>query len=65
MGMKTRIGRPPKNGRLTLNNRLDLRVTPDEKVAYETAADELGLDRSDWIRLILNKASEKYLKGRR
>jgi uncharacterized protein (DUF1778 family) len=57
--MKTRMGRPPKSGEETLSERLELRVTSGEKAAYEKAADAAGMERSDWIRMVLKKAVKK------
>lgn len=62
-GMKTtdtpRMGRPPKSGEETLSERLELRVTSGEKAAYDQAAEATGMERSDWIRLILKRAAKK------
>jgi len=63
--MKTRMGRPPKSGDGTLAERLELRVTPAEKAAYDQAADVTGTERSDWIRHVLNAAAKKALKATR
>lgn len=60
--MKARMGRPPKSGDETLSERLELRVTPTEKAAYDTASEVSGMERSDWIRLVLQKASANSLK---
>ena len=60
--MKTsRMGRPPK-GDEPLSERLELRITESERRAYEQAAQDAGLERSDWIRAILNKAAKHVLK---
>ena len=55
---KRHAGRPPKSGDETLSERLELRVTTGEKAAYEDAADVAGMERSDWIRAVLNKAAK-------
>jgi uncharacterized protein (DUF1778 family) len=62
--MKTRMGRPPKGGDKAMAGRLEIRVDPAEKAAYDRAADAAGMDRSDWIRLILNAAAKKALRGK-
>lgn len=40
-------------------SRLEIRVEPEEKSAYDVAAKQAGLERSDWIRATLNAAAEK------
>lgn len=60
--MKARMGRPPKTGDETLSERLELRVTSGEKVAYDQAAEEAGMERSDWIRMILKRATRRPKK---
>jgi len=62
--MKTKMGRPPKSGAETLSERLELRITANEKAAYDEAADVAGMERSDWIRTVLNKAVRTGLKGK-
>jgi uncharacterized protein (DUF1778 family) len=62
--MKTRMGRPPKGGDKAMAGRLEIRVDPAEKAAYDRAADAAGMDRSDWIRFVLNAAAKKALKDR-
>jgi uncharacterized protein (DUF1778 family) len=65
-GMKTpRIGRPPKSGDKTMTDRLEVRLEPGEKAAYDKAADLAGMERSDWIRAVLNDAAAKVLRGKR
>ena len=63
--MKTKRGRPPKSGEDNLSERLELRITAGEKDAYEEASRSLGVERSDWIRAILNKAAKQALKKSR
>ena len=58
----TRMGRPPKSGTETLGERLELRITASEKAAYDEAAQATGLERSDWIRLVLKKAAVRAVK---
>jgi uncharacterized protein (DUF1778 family) len=61
----TRIGRPPKSGDKTMTDRLEVRLEPGEKATYDKAADLAGMERSDWIRFILNGAAAKVLRGKR
>jgi uncharacterized protein (DUF1778 family) len=64
--MKTpRMGRPPKSGNKPMGKRLEIRVDAKEKAAYDRAAELAGMERSDWIRTILNDAAEKALKNRK
>jgi uncharacterized protein (DUF1778 family) len=63
--MKKRMGRPPKGGDKAMAGRLEIRVEPAEKAAYDRAADAAGMDRSDWIRLTLNTAAKHVLRGKR
>jgi hypothetical protein len=62
--MRNRMGRPPKSGDGNLSERLELRVTVDEKTAYNIAAAAEGIERSDWIRAILNKAAKKAARAK-
>jgi len=62
--MKKRMGRPPKSGNENLSERMMMRLTPSEMVAYNQAAEIAGLDRSEWIREILNRAAKKALQGK-
>jgi uncharacterized protein (DUF1778 family) len=62
LGMKTRMGRPPKNGGKAMAGRLEIRVSEAEKLAYEEAAQATGVDRSDWIRSTLNEAARRVLR---
>jgi hypothetical protein len=59
------MGRPPKSGNKRMGERLEIRLLPGEKVAYDTASDAAGMERSDWIRHILNEAANKALRGKR
>jgi uncharacterized protein (DUF1778 family) len=56
---KRTVGRPPKSGDEPLSERLELRVTLAEKSAYDDAATAAGMERSDWIRMVLKKAVNK------
>ncbi len=62
---KPRMGRPPKSGDKAMGQRLEIRLLPGEKDAYEKAADVAGIDRSEWIRLTLNDAAQRALRRRR
>jgi uncharacterized protein (DUF1778 family) len=46
-------------------DRLEIRVSADEKQTYEQAAQVAGMDRSEWIRLALNAAAKRLLQGKR
>ena len=59
--MKRKPGRPPKSGDENLSERLEIRITAGEKTVYEQAAQAAGMERSDWIRALLNKAAKKVL----
>ena len=60
--MKTRIGRPPKNGTENLSERMIVRITADERAAYDQVAASAGLGRSEWVRALLNKAVKQAQK---
>jgi uncharacterized protein (DUF1778 family) len=62
--MKKRMGRPPKGGDKAMADRLEIRLDAAEKDAYERAAATQGMDRSDWIRLILNAAAKRALRNK-
>lgn len=61
----TRMGRPPKSGDKPMADRLEIRVGPGEKEAYDKAAKLTGMDRSDWIRAALNAAARRALRGKK
>lgn len=61
---KSRFGRPPKSGSKAMAERLEIRVDASEKAAYQAAAQTVGLERSEWIRLILNAAAKRALSGK-
>jgi uncharacterized protein (DUF1778 family) len=63
--MAKRMGRPPKSGYKTMTDRLEIRLEPGEKIVYEQAATIAGMDRSDWIRSILNEAAKRRLQKKR
>jgi hypothetical protein len=43
--------------------KLDLRLAPDEKVAWSEAARVRGMTTSEWIRCVLNLAAREVLVG--
>ena len=45
-----------------MGQRLEIRLLPGEKAAYDIAADAAGMERSDWIRHVLNEAAQNALK---
>lgn len=59
------MGRPPKSGDKAMAGRLEIRVSADEKQTYEQAAQAVGMDRSEWIRLALNDAAKRILQRKR
>ena len=61
LSMRTRMGRPPKSGLRAMEGRLEIRVNPEEKAAYAIAAEQVGMDRSDWIRATLNAEANRVL----
>lgn len=56
------MGRPPKDESGPKLGRLEIRVDPEEKRAYDEAAKLSGLQRSDWVRQILNRAAKRILR---
>lgn len=44
-----RPGRPPR-GKRAADVLIAIRLTPDERLTYQRAADVAGLNLSDWIR---------------
>jgi uncharacterized protein (DUF1778 family) len=63
--MESRMGRPPKSGDKVMADRLEIRVSADEKQIYEDAAQAVGMDRSEWMRLTLNAAANRILHSKR
>ncbi|HTU88576.1 MAG TPA: DUF1778 domain-containing protein [Gemmataceae bacterium] len=59
------MGRPPKSGDKAMADRLEIRVSADEKQTYEQAAQAAGMDRSEWMRLALNDAAKRILQRKR
>jgi hypothetical protein len=65
LGMKARMGRPPKGGDKPMGERLEIRVDAAEKAAYDQAASAAGMERSDWIRAALNAAAKRATRRKR
>jgi uncharacterized protein (DUF1778 family) len=63
--MEKRMGRPPKSGDKPMTERLEIRLEKGEKEAYEQAARIAGMDRSEWMRAILNDAAKRRLPKKR
>lgn len=55
-------GRPPKPPEDAKTKRVEFRATASEVAAYEEAAEEAGMDRSEWIRDRLNVAAKRFPK---
>jgi predicted HicB family RNase H-like nuclease len=53
---KPKVGRPPLPKGEAKAIVLQSRVQPTEKAAYQKAAKAAGLDLSQWIREVLNRA---------
>lgn len=47
-----------------MGERLEIRLAAGEKDAYDAAARATGLDRSDWIRAVLNAAAKRTLRNK-
>ncbi len=56
-----RRGRPPKKAEEKRLERLDLRVSEEEKNAFKLAADSANQDLSAWIRIQLHRAAADEL----
>jgi hypothetical protein len=52
--MANRVGRPARSGDKASDVRLQIRVTAEELATYDKAAEAAGVDRSTWIRELLN-----------
>lgn len=59
--MKNKRGRPPKSGNEFFSERIIVRLTPSELAAYDLTAQDANLDRSEWMRAILNRAAKIHL----
>ncbi len=46
-----------------MDERLEIRLEAGEKSAYDRAAKAAGMERSDWIRAILNGAAKRALRS--
>lgn len=44
---------------------MEIRVDAGEKAAYDQAAELLGMERSDWIRKVLNEAVKRVSQKKR
>lgn len=51
-------GRPPK-GEVPMDRRLELRLSDESAVAWETAARAKGLDLSEWVRSVCDRAAKR------
>jgi uncharacterized protein (DUF1778 family) len=49
------------SGELVKGQRIEIRVDLSELNAYDKAAAAANLDRSEWMRAVLNRASRRYL----
>jgi hypothetical protein len=59
--MATKRGRPPKPASAKKQQRLDLRVSAKEKMAFKLAADNADQELSAWIRVQLHRAASEEL----
>jgi uncharacterized protein (DUF1778 family) len=48
-----------------MGERLEIRVTSDEKSAFNAAAESAGEPLSDWMRHTLNAAAKRALRSKR
>jgi len=62
MAVKRKRGRPPKAPSAKKEQRLDLRVSETEKLAFKLAAENSQQDLSVWIRIQLQRAAGEYLE---
>lgn len=60
--MPKKTGRPPKDETGTKGERMELRVSEDEKSAMRKAAVNAGVSLSDWARAVLLKAAKRLDK---
>jgi predicted DNA binding CopG/RHH family protein len=63
--MANRVGRPARSGDKASDVRLQVRVTVEELATYDKAAEAAGVDRSTWIRELLNATASRSAIGRR
>lgn len=59
---KKKRGRPEKAEDESLSSTILLRVHDSEKTSYADAAKAEGMTRSQWMRLILNRAAKSARK---
>ena len=59
--MVSKRGRPPKPESAKKQQRLDLRVSAKEKLAFKLAADNADQELSAWIRVQLHRAASEEL----
>lgn len=59
VGMEAKRGRPKKPPSEALIERVDLRLSTEEKQRFEAAAGRAGLGLSAWIREVLTRAAKK------
>jgi hypothetical protein len=57
---KAKMGRPPKQGS-KMTDRLMVAVEPERKGRYVEAAQAVGMEISQWIRLHLDRAASEAL----
>jgi predicted HicB family RNase H-like nuclease len=55
--MKTKRGRPPKELDRLRNDKLLVRLEPNEKEAFKDAADLAGISLSSWVRERLRRTA--------
>jgi predicted HicB family RNase H-like nuclease len=60
--MKTKRGRPPKSPDRLRNDKLLVRLEPNEKEAFQDAADLAGVSLSSWVRERLRRMALKELQ---
>lgn len=60
---KKKRGRPPKAALDKREERLDLRVSSTEKMAFKLAAENSQQELSVWIRVNLHRAATEGLRG--
>lgn len=59
MTQARRPGRPPRSS-VPATDRLEMRITPAEREAWERAAGDLSL--SEWLRGLANRAAKRSVK---
>lgn len=61
--MNKKRGRPPKEADRLRNESLLVRVEPNEKEAFQSAADLAGVSLSSWVRERLRQVAVRELKS--